>query len=136
MNYSVDDEGILKDSLGNVVGKVDYSGRVVKDGWKDGGHIEDDGRYIDEYNRDQGWTVHSIDISSVADGLTVAGLLFLGVLAMVDWLQKWKQNRKIQNEIIRIKESIARDFEDRLPENKIKLYQSLLDNPVRCKNLI
>lgn len=56
--YEVDDKGNLRDPQGKVLGHIDYDNRV-RDSYHDRGYITDQGRYVDEYDRDIDWVIQS-----------------------------------------------------------------------------
>jgi len=71
INPQIDNDRVLRNSSGNTIGKVDFDGEV-RDGYHSRGHVNNDGRYIDEYGRDHGWTVPGKNSSS-SDGGSLAG---------------------------------------------------------------
>lgn len=79
INHQIDNDRVLRDSSGNTIGKVDFDGEV-RDGYHLRGHVDNDGRYIDEYGRDHGWAVQRGNSSgSASSGAgVVVGLLAVG----------------------------------------------------------
>lgn len=115
IHYQVGDDDVLRDYNGKEIGKVDYFGQV-KHGWQDRGYIRDDGRYIDEYKRDQGWTIRSTKSSFDAEAVgTGIGLLIFGVVALIQWLQHRKREQGAS---------------DRLPSNPLNTWAIPKPNPL------
>jgi hypothetical protein len=92
-NYKVDRDGTLRDSSGQDIGKVGFKNQVY-DGWQQRGHIADNGRYIDEYGRDMGWTEpggssrsDSSTASALGSGCGLLGLLIMGSWMVGTWLR-------------------------------------------------
>jgi len=91
MNNTRDTGNNLHDSSGNRVGTVGYDGSV-RDGYRDKGKVTDDGKYMDEYGRDQGWVVQGSPKNSSNDIGGGGGLTFilLGVMTLgLFWVLKW-----------------------------------------------
>jgi len=90
-NFTVGNSGQLKDTQGTTIGQVDYHGQV-RDGLKDRGRVDDQGRYTDEYGRDRGWTVRSSGGdggggAGAAAGILILGLLTLGIFSLVQYIR-------------------------------------------------
>ena len=91
MNNTRDNNNNLYNSSGQSIGKVQIDGSV-RDGYRERGKITDNGRYVDEYGRDQGWVVNGASSNSSSGGELggLAGLLLLGLFsAGIYWVYKW-----------------------------------------------
>lgn len=88
-NNIQDNNGNLYDNQSNLIGKVHPDGSVM-DGYRDRGTVTNDGRYHDEYGRDQGWVVPGSKKSESSGG---DGALAVAILALftfgIYWLVKW-----------------------------------------------
>ena len=92
LTYQKDQDETLRDTAGNVVGKVDRDG-TVRDGWRDKGYIDKDGRYHDEYGRDQGWTTESTSGGDWS-GVLLGGLIY-SLIRLFIWMIHTPKGRKV-----------------------------------------
>jgi formylglycine-generating enzyme required for sulfatase activity len=115
--YKVGNDRILRDNNGNTIGKVGYDNQV-RDSYHDRGKINSDGKYIDQYGRDLGYSVRdtgsSIDYEAIGTGI---GLLIAGAAALVSWLSGQKDKGHERS----IQTNISVDVKEPLPKNNITL---------------
>lgn len=81
-NHTIDNDRILRDASGKEIGKVDHDG-TVRDGYRQRGTVNSDGRYIDEYGRDMGWTVSGGRSSSGGGSSLESGCMALPFIVAI-----------------------------------------------------